>query len=630
MFIILSNEQFNTISLTLKLILEKNNFKVNIINKLSENNYNHNAIYIILYYDEYNFIPKKYIFYHLQQEKLFFLKNNAQKILNNSLFIWESTLSNNKYYKNIECVNRYFVPLPYYYKNNINNYHNNKYDICVCGFLNKKNTNILKTLKKKYNIIDNIDNIDNNNSINLFSFINNSKIILYFYNDYFINEQLHELLDNNLIIITEIPNKYDYQNKLLYDNLIIYYNKIKDNMSNINILYDKINYYLNINNYNEYITKIKNNKIILENQTHNIFLQNLNNIFFLNKSIIYTSNNNIFEYIKYSNILLPTKIIIDKMDNIYSNNYINIDVNLYKYINKINLNFKDTLSHINSYGIENGLIYHSKQILNLFPNSQIYIHNNHFFINNNIELRKFVNINIYNKSYNNFMEDFFELKETNIKKNEDLLILVFIGNEIIGLKLLDKIIKSKKKYIIGICFNNYNIYLKLKNIIIKNFDNYSIGISRDFGNDIIPTLIMYKKLIYTINFKFIIKLHTKSNNIWFNDLTDYLLNNNLENEYKSNCVCNPKYYLNIYDIASFEYKTLEYLKKKYSNYFNKHYFAKGSIFFCKKEIFDCILLFIEKNNYRQYFTNNMYDSNIVNISNSPIHFIERLFGIINF
>ena len=61
---------------------------------------------------------------------------------------------------------------------------------------------------------------------------------------------------------------------------------------------------------------------------------------------------------------------------------------------------------------------------------------------------------------------------------------------------------------------------------------------------------------------------------------------------------------------------------------NKKYFVKSSIFYCRKEIFDNVIKFIKNNNYIQYFTNNLYDNNIINITNSPAHWLERLFGII--
>ena len=86
-------------------------------------------------------------------------------------------------------------------------------------------------------------------------------------------------------------------------------------------------------------------------------------------------------------------------------------------------------------------------------------------------------------------------------------------------------------------------------------------------------------------------------------------------------------YVNLYDKKVFEDKTLLYLKDKYNKLIKKDYFVKGSIFYSKKNVFDKILDFIENNNYKQYFINNFYEINIININNSPIHFIERLFSI---
>jgi hypothetical protein len=163
---------------------------------------------------------------------------------------------------------------------------------------------------------------------------------------------------------------------------------------------------------------------------------------------------------------------------------------------------------------------------------------------------------------------------------------------------------------------------------LDNFNNYCIGISRNYGNDIIPSLQLYWYLNKNIKFENVIKTHTKSDFIWFNDLNDYLFSNNFDIFEKCNCVGHPDYYLSIYDKKSFENKTLEKLKIKYYDKINKKYFVKGSIFYCKKDIFDKVINFMLNNNYRQYFTNNLYDSNIINITNSPIHWLERLFGII--
>ena len=70
------------------------------------------------------------------------------------------------------------------------------------------------------------------------------------------------------------------------------------------------------------------------------------------------------------------------------------------------------------------------------------------------------------------------------------------------------------------------------------------------------------------------------------------------------------------------------LNTKYKYLTNKNYFIAGTIFFCDKIVFEKILNFIENNNYRAFFTNNLYDTNLINITNSLIHYLERLFGII--
>jgi hypothetical protein len=57
-------------------------------------------------------------------------------------------------------------------------------------------------------------------------------------------------------------------------------------------------------------------------------------------------------------------------------------------------------------------------------------------------------------------------------------------------------------------------------------------------------------------------------------------------------------------------------------------FALSTIFACESKLMLKILEFINNNNFRQYFINNLYDTNIILYKNSPIHFIERLFGII--
>jgi hypothetical protein len=246
--------------------------------------------------------------------------------------------------------------------------------------------------------------------------------------------RLNEILNYNKIILSEFPNNCDYQNKLLYSNLVVFFDIINENLSNIKILFNLIDYYLIFENYTNFVNKLIPNKKILQDLTTNVFMQNLSLIINISEKIKYVPNENIFQYIKYSNKLISYNYLLGKINKIIMfDNCFNVDVNFYQYINEIKLDFKSTLTHINSFGIPNGLIYHPKQINNFFPNLQIYFNKDKYYVEN-IELKEFVKNNIYEKTFVNFMRDFIDLEKTNIidnklDKNElELLIIVFIGD----------------------------------------------------------------------------------------------------------------------------------------------------------------------------------------------------------
>ena len=67
---------------------------------------------------------------------------------------------------------------------------------------------------------------------------------------------------------------------------------------------------------------------------------------------------------------------------------------------------------------------------------------------------------------------------------------------------------------------------------------------------------------------------------------------------------------------------------RYKKHLTKKKFVRGSMFYCEKSLFDKISSFIQNNNYRQFLLINMYDTNAINETNSPVHFLERLFGFI--
>lgn len=135
---------------------------------------------------------------------------------------------------------------------------------------------------------------------------------------------------------------------------------------------------------------------------------------------------------------------------------------------------------------------------------------------------------------------------------------------------------------------------------------------------------MYYKL-KNYNFKYIIKLHSKSDK-FYRYLTNYVLSKKTDeltklfNNY-NNCVGYPR--LSIYNN-----RVNQDLINKYQSELDKKKFLAGTIFFCKKNIFDSVLNFIKKNNHQSYFLNNFYLNNFIFYKNSPIHFLERLFGFI--
>jgi len=483
----------------------------------------------------------------------------------------------------------------------------------------------------------------------------NGKYIINFnklYNEY----TFVKLLSNSHSLFLTISYSSKIKFKIKYDgckSILFKYDDVE------HILLNQNDYCFDINNINKKITftpidQFKNNLTIIITSFYLENIDNIDNIDNLLESYQITSD--LTEYLVYSNKITPYKYNLKFIKTKTNENCFDIDHYFYKYVNNIDLsngheNYGKNylLKHIIDTGFEKGLIYHPKQIFNLFNN----IYNNITIltdINNNIFIKKestinniseiedikiFVKREIYDKDYDYFINNFIIKHENNLINNE-LFILVFIGNKDVGIDLINKIINYKKiqDFGLAICFKNVDLYNLLKNMVIENFTNYAFYSAYECGTDITPTLMMYNDLIKKVNFNKIIKLQTKSDKIWFDEVTDYILSKNL-NELdrllfieKNNCNClgHPNKKININD--KFEIYNNSKLKNKYKSYTDKNYFIAGTIFFCDRIIFDKLLDFIKNNDHVTYFTNNLYDTNIINISNSVIHYLERLFGII--
>jgi len=355
----------------------------------------------------------------------------------------------------------------------------------------------------------------------------------------------------------------------------------------------------------------------------------LKNIF---KLAPYTGKSNLNKYLKYLN--KPESFNRNKENP----NAFDIDFYFFCKANNLDYNQSNNCAYFKSIGM-NGFIYHPKQIKNYFSNACFYTFMDNIYITSKLipepmTIQNFTNQYLYNATFDFYASLLIKKISGCLNNNFDILFLVFIGNEEIGVNLLNYIIEHKKinqDFNISFCFNSEKI-LKSKTLIklIKsNFDFYAIYICKDMGTDITPTILMYNDICKTHSFMNIYKFHTKSIVKNYKDLTSYLLDkslNTLLNEQTANCNCigNPLYYLNIAN-DTFNNK----LKNQYVNHiYIEKGFVSGTIFYTSNIIMNKVLDFIKNNNYRSFFLNNLYENNSINIDNSPIHFLERLFGVI--
>ena len=358
---------------------------------------------------------------------------------------------------------------------------------------------------------------------------------------------------------------------------------------------------------------------------------------------VYKCASNIDKYVNYvKRTMKRLKLPITNVDlpSLYTRkNHFDIDFNFYLLSNRVDSTIH-ICNHFHDFGIY-GLIYHPKQLRNVYPTIEFYSFLNTIFIKKDdcfYPCHAFVDKFVYKKS-------FHELKDVLIRKEHDsmsgevskLLILVFIGNETIGLNLIHKINAYKKFHPalnVAFCLNcNQNTTI-LKNEIAAKFKYYCIYVSNEMGYDITPTMLMYtdiKKNHPAAAFQHIIKLQTKSSSDAYNELTDFLLDKSLPNvlllkRTNSNCIGHPGYYGSV---SQKDDAFNQLLIQRHKPYIRQRFqFVRGTIFYCEARVFDVVLNFISTKNYHAYLLNNLYENNSINYDNSPVHHVERLFGII--
>ena len=351
---------------------------------------------------------------------------------------------------------------------------------------------------------------------------------------------------------------------------------------------------------------------------------------------LYTGKNNVETYIKKYNsgCFLSSESYINHTINLYNriNNKSKIEIDIAFYQQIYNIHHECPYFHLANYGIEQGLIYHPNQ-LNIILNfnyvyykeknsNKIYVKISDFYTPINLFVQKRIN----DITVNNELR-MYHIMHNKISKSSDIFFLMYIGDYIIGIDIYKRVIKSSnyKPGNLGIVFKNMNIYQQFKKLYNFNNTFVIVLIKREYGNDIIPTLILFNSLKKYISDRYIIKVHTKNNPIWRNKCLNFLLNKNLK-------VLSSLLIDNVLTHPTYLHKTDIYNKKlilKNSFMINtKQKFAAGSILFTHCEVFTQILNYV-KSNFRMFFFNVYYDNNLININNSPAHFLERLIGLIS-
>ena len=383
---------------------------------------------------------------------------------------------------------------------------------------------------------------------------------------------------------------------------------------------------------------------------HKFWISNENWIQHINECIYfkkYESTSDVHKYIVYKKRILPSQPNIN-LSVLYSRyNHFDVDFLFYKTVNQLSIELNSTTElcyHFNNFGIY-GMIYHPKQLFNVYSEIKLYNFYDKIVVKSEdkfYESSVFVSKKVYKKSFDEFKEmTLFKISSYNFANelaSSPLLLLVFMGNIDIGTELLDKIIHYNKtqEFNIGFCFNSLAVLEHFKDKIEKSLNHYIIYKSNEYGTDITSSLLMYYDISLKYKFKYVMKLHTKTIRPQFDELVNFLLLQPLENVLKlktphCNCIGNQKHYMSIVFQKNIRCdKHNKVLLEKYKYEFDnlKRIFVAGTIFLSESIVFDSVIKFVKRTNYHSFLLNNLYENNSVNMDNSPIHFLERLFGII--
>lgn len=229
------------LSIAINLMNELKKLKFNTI--ISNNITNTDKLHILLASYKIDILPKKYIVYQLEQ--IYNTNNLSDKIwddIKNSFITFDYSMIN---YNNIPNEYKKYIryqPIPII--NKIDNYTPNyEYDILFFGSINNRRKDIINYLiNNKYKVVYTCDTFYED----LYKHVRKAKIVLnlHFYDDSILETaRINELLEYKTLIISETCN-FNNDNIELYKDDVFFINNIKNNLSNIHVLTNKIDYCL--------------------------------------------------------------------------------------------------------------------------------------------------------------------------------------------------------------------------------------------------------------------------------------------------------------------------------------------------------------------------------------------------
>ena len=240
-------------------ILTNLNYTVDI--KYSLNKYDplSDDLYIIIGYpSNIDLLPKTYILYQIENPDSNWFNDEYTNMIKNSKYIWEYSTKNKLKYEHLNNKINY-MPMPFCISQSNDIFPSDiKYDILFYGTCNDRRNNILSLLSEKYNIKIAYDVFESDRD----QLINESKIIInlhYYDNTGLETCRINEILQYNKLVISEKPSNGENDNKLLYDNIVVFCDVINDDLSNIEQLYQLIDFYIDDVNYSKQIDLIKSN-----------------------------------------------------------------------------------------------------------------------------------------------------------------------------------------------------------------------------------------------------------------------------------------------------------------------------------------------------------------------------------